>query len=569
MIEREVTSMSECREIIREFSTFRIFEDCNGHKIPVLKSDRKLERIIDGLANDNALKANKDAWARYFLLIARQGDPQLAASLSILAPSDCRLPDIINRLVELAPEPNQEVQVVYFRLIARQNDQRVANFLDNPVPIAEKFLSAHLQKVCWYAANDFYEKRIQFSKLRYQYPLEECLQIASLRASNPINLLRNFKFEYRRITIRSYAEKRLWGIISDHIRAHDLEAKTKSLSDDGILRTLGKRELIEALKITNTQELEITRYCLALQCYKEIYRPRQINHNQLDPPTQEQLQQIAARYNQQRQKFKILELVDLDDIKVILRKCVRVIRDYRSSDSFTIRNHEVASDLMANPLNIMIQDEETAARNKEMAQIRSIITKAFAELPDVAQKILKLWFGLGLTQSDILLVIGLLLGLRKQYEVSRRIKQYKKPLLKALIQQLSEKYPEMFYPKNNTDQIIGQMQEPIDEFLRQYCKTFLYPPLENQLQLFESNDKMLLCLHYRRQLQEKQIAEQLKMSVSEASTKLIKLKQSLQVFFKQWVENTLDVALTLCSSAEQKLASFVTAWLQNNANLED
>lgn len=560
--------MNEPRDIIREFSTFCVLEDRNSRKIPVLKSDQELDRIIGNLVNSPVSGVNKDAWARYFLIVARQSDPQLTASLNISASSDYKLEHIIKRLIELAPEPNQEVQVVYVEIIARKNDHRVANYLENSVPVAEKLLSAYIQKVCWYAAKDFYEKRMQFSNLRYQYPLEECLQIASLRASEPIKLLRNFDFTYRRITIKSYAEKRLWGIIFDKIRSQNIEAKTKSFSDDGLLKTLAKTELIEALKIVDNYYLEINSYCLVLQCYKEIYQPRQINHNQLAPPTGDQLQQIAIRYNQRRQEFNLLKLANSDDIKFILKTCVQVMRTYRSSDSFIGRIQENSNNSTTDPLNKLIESEDVLSQNEEIEQIRSIIARIFVGLPDAAQKTLKLWLGLELTQSDILLLFGQLLGVLKQYEVSRKIKQYKKPLLKALIQELSERYPKAFQPKNRLDQIISQIQEPIEECLKQYCKSFFYPPLENQLQLLKQKDKLLLRLHYRQQLHEQQIAEQLQISVVEVNNKLDDIKQSLQAIFKQWVETTLDIALNLCSSAGQKLASFIKAWLQDRATLE-
>lgn len=560
--------MNEPRDIISEFSTFCILEDRNNLKIPVLKSDRELERTMGSLVNGTASRVNKDTWARYFLIVARQNDLQLTDSLSISASSDCKLLHIIKRLIELAPEPNQDIQVVYVEIIARKSDRLVASFLENPIPVAEKLLSAHIQKICWYAAKDFYEKRMQFSSLRYQYPLEECLQIASLRASEPVKLLKNFDFKYRRIAIKSYAEKRLWGIISDKIRAQNVEAKTKSFSDDGLLRTLAKTELIEALKVTNNYYLEVNSYCLALQCYKEIYQPRQINHNQLAPPNREQLQQITDRYNQRRLEFKILKSANLEDITFLLKTCVQVVRTYRSSDSFIERVQEDSNNLTTDPLNKLMETEDVLSRNEEINQLRYIIAKNFLELPDVAQKMLKLWFGLELTQTDILLVIGQMLGLQKQYEVSRKIKQYKKPLLKAIIQELSEKFPNLFQSTNKLDQIISQSQDLIDECLKQHCKNFFYSPLENQLQLFEQKEKLLLRLHYHQQLPEQQIAEQLQISVDEASNKLNALQQLLQAIFKQWVETNLDIALNLCSSAEQKLVSFVKAWLQDRATLE-
>ncbi len=75
--------MNEPRDIISEFSTFYILEDRNNLKIPVLKSDRELERAIGSLVNETASKVNKDTWARYFLIVARQNDLQLTDSLSI------------------------------------------------------------------------------------------------------------------------------------------------------------------------------------------------------------------------------------------------------------------------------------------------------------------------------------------------------------------------------------------------------------------------------------------------------------------------------------------------------
>ena len=87
--------------------------------------------------------------------------------------------------------------------------------------------------------------------------------------------------------------------------------------------------------------------------------------------------------------------------------------------------------------------------------------------------------------------------------------------------------------------------------------------------MFAPHDKLLLRLHYRQHLYEQQIADRLKISASEVSAEIVNLQQSLQVIFKQWVETTLDIALDLCSSADQKLASFVNTWLQERAILED
>lgn len=98
------------------------------------------------------------------------------------------------------------------------------------------------------------------------------------------------------------------------------------------------------------------------------------------------------------------------DSQAILNTCTQVVRSYRSSNSFTRRIYDDSSRSITDPWHTLVQDEETWMQNEKIAQVRLIITRSFTELPDFAQKALKLWFGLGLTQSDILIVLGRLLG---------------------------------------------------------------------------------------------------------------------------------------------------------------
>ncbi len=70
---------------------------------------------------------------------------------------------------------------------------------------------------------------------------------------------------------------------------------------------------------------------------------------------EDQLQQISVRYNQRRQELKILRSADLDDITFILKPVFKVVRTYRSSDSFIERIQEDSNKLTTDPLNNLVE----------------------------------------------------------------------------------------------------------------------------------------------------------------------------------------------------------------------
>ncbi len=562
-------------EIIKEFSQFCI---CEGRQSFKLTSNRKLERRLKSLVDVAALSGNQDAWARYFLLLAafyggglgdtkgkrkrkEKAKDRLILEILIEAFALSSLESLIEHLVKQAPEPNQEVQTIDLRLVAGQNQSGVGKFLHNLAPDAKEFLVAHLQKIGWYAARRFYRTRIELSpSLKQRYPFEECCQIANEGVSQPTQLLKRFDFQYQN-TIKTYAHTRIFGVIKNKIDHDNLQARTKSFSDYGLLRYIRKKELREALTVSGKDR--VASFCLALQCYQEIYQPRQISSNRLQPPTQEQLQAIAARYNQLRQQFKISEFATGESIQDWLITAAQAVRDYRnqSVDCSTEDIGELGHDF-PDAINTLIETEA-------IAHLKEAFAQAFSELPEAVQSSLKLWLGLRLTQEDVVSIIGSSLGVQKQYQFNRKIGKYRNKILpQALIGNLSKTYPEILSSPKDLDRIISQLQDVIKEYTSEFCQSCFYPPLAAQWQQLEQEEKFILKQYYRLRLDEQKIAKQLNSSASEVKSKLIHSKDLLRKRLESDVETILNIQLSLCSSAEQKLAKFVEMWLQEGRGQE-
>ncbi|NER93424.1 MAG: hypothetical protein F6J86_06250 [Symploca sp. SIO1B1] len=552
------------KDIIREFSQFRICKDREGWKNFNPEPDLKLAKTLKSLVDVAALSGNRDAWARYFLLLAAfheggLGDVtrdtlNLEALIDAFASSGSSLGSLIEYLVEQAPEPNQEVQTIYLQLVAGKNQSGVAKFLNNPAPEAKSFLVAHLQKIGWYAAKNCYDKHIESSAfLKRQYPLEECRQIASEGASQPTKLLKKFNFQYKN-TIKTYANKKIFGLIKDKINSNNWQARKKSFSDYGLLRNIRKKELREAIIFTGNGQVQS--FCLALQCYQEIYQPRQISYNRLEPPTEEQFQAIAARYNQLRQQFNISESATGKSIRDRLITAAKAVCEYSNQGvDLSTEDIDELGNYLPDSINALIQTEATA-------HLKAAFQEAFSGLPEPVQNSLKLWLGLGLKQEDVASVFGSLLGWQTQSQFSRKIGKYRnKTLPQTLIENLSKTYPEILGSPKDIDRIISQLQDAIKEYTREFCQSYFYPPLAEQWQQLEQEERLILKRYHRWRWDEQQIAEELKSSVSEVKAKLSNIQKRLRTSLELYIETTFNIQLSVCNSAQPKLTKFIEMWL--------
>ncbi len=566
------------KNIIREFSAFGCLSECNSRHFFKLKPDLKLERTLKNLVDVPPLSNNKDAWARYFLVFAAFNQARVGGSkdeekkeaqngdglnletvLDILAVSEFDLESVITHLVAKSGEINQEVETIYRELVNRKNESAVANFLNNPSPDLESFLSAYLQKIGYYAARKFYGQRIKSSPyLQSKYSLKDCFRIAEEGSSQPIKLLKKFNFHYRN-TIKTYANCKLGGFIYDKIKQKNIYLRTQGLSDYGLLRIVRKKELKEALVFSNEVQDEV--FCLTLQCYQEIYQPRQIKYNRLQEPNQEQFQAIADRYNQLRQKLNIAsEFATWESIQSRLKASAKAVREYRKpSVDIKIEDIDKLEGNASDSLDYLIQKEA-------IFHIRIAFETAFSELPDNIQKSLRLWRGLNFSQADVVCCLGHSLGVKKQSPFSRKISKYiNKNLSQTLIQELSKRYPAIIAPDNDIDRNVSQLQDSIKDYLNQFCQNSFSHPLQVQWQQFEREEKELLKLRYCLMLEEKTIAVRRDCSESEVHSKLTNFKQRLRAKLEQYVTKNLDIDLSKCSGAEKKLTEFIEMWLENDA----
>ena len=195
----------------------------------------------------------------------------------------------------------------------------------------EKHLSAYLQETCIWAAQKTQQK---FKFLRHKYPIEEYFQIACSFANLPAKLFKNFNLDHPHSNLEGYAKTAILRLIRDKIYQQDIEAKRLKFSEHGLLKDLTNKELQEALASRGINQSQIDLYKLAWQCFDEIYQVKQTFSSQsLEPPNQEDLQQITSCYNQ---RLKNLDFpatpVDEEKIKEMLQICIQAARDYRTKN---------------------------------------------------------------------------------------------------------------------------------------------------------------------------------------------------------------------------------------------
>ncbi|NEQ81610.1 MAG: hypothetical protein F6K26_15535 [Moorea sp. SIO2I5] len=183
--------------------------------------------------------------------------------------------------------------------------------------LSDQLLFNYLQLVSWSAAQAIAHQLSKSYNLALHYPVEECFIIASEAASKPAKLLRGFNF-YAKSSINGYAFNALKRIIRNQV-AKELRLKSIKFSDYGLLRYLDKTELDQALKNYGITNQDLNYYRLAWQSFKdyfnEMYTPSSQGNTRNNSPikflSQQQLNQIATRYNQQLNRLTKIVISEL------------------------------------------------------------------------------------------------------------------------------------------------------------------------------------------------------------------------------------------------------------------
>lgn len=531
--------------IIGEFSTFCLPVDRNGFIRDQWQVDRNLERSLEVLVKD--LDFAIDAWARYFLLTLRHDDRDLLDSM-------------IQSLVEQAPGPNRSVLAIHCQL-ARLDQPRVQDVLQAPEQLRQ-FLSAHLQKPCWFAANRVYHTQIVPAKLIDQCSLDDCFQIVNAWAHQPDRLLKSFQLTRPNIQIKTYAEKVLVSSLKKRIQK--LGNISLDSSDWGLLRYVSESELMAALRSRGLRSQALSHAALLWQSFKHCYKARQEGRNQLPSPDDSQLQEICDRYEKQRSRHNS-EPTQLQEIIPLLHSYAEAVRTYRRSDVLLQKIQQENDDQAPDPLDVLMQAEQTELARSIVGLARSTIEQQFSQQPASVQRVLQLELGLELIQTDIVQLLGAQLGIQKQYQLTRLIGRYKKPLLLAFVKALQQAYPDLLPLDKSTDALINQMQVAFNDYLAQHCQCSFYPGLEIPWQRLSFEQQSLLLLHHRCKLDATTIADRLQ--IPNVGLQIESLTQALCLQLQQWIETTGQLDLSQGKSAIARLRSFTERWLEIQATL--
>ena len=570
----ESVQNSQSHIILNEFTSFWALLD--GKRFipqPDTRLRHRFERVLNELIALNFLYLLKkiDAWARYFLITGRQVQEFQTITLQILDTPEFRA--TLSQLVRLQPSYNLIVQEIHECLLVSLQQHQSESCAQIP-EYSEQLLSAYLQKCASNAAKRFFYQYLE-SRPHLLLSLEDCFQIASISAYRPLECLANFRFTEQN-QVKTYAEEKMRGLIREEIQRQDRRERTNKLSTYGLLKNLeSKKEvrqaLIATLPTTNLikREVELVKYSLILQAFKEIYEPRKSRTGKLQPPTSEELAKVSDRaillrdrYLQQNQpsgespnkKQKVLlqlaeqelnqfraqlknSTFDSQDVTKNLLEIEKAVRQLRSIEfdqtlNYTFsdenppeRTWEAIPDPKENALDILFLETH-------LTEIKQSICNAFTSLSIEKQVVLVLWLGMSFSQGNILQILGTSIGINKQYALSRAIEKWQKVILLQFVQSWRDRYPDLF-TQENIDSILVRLKQPFDEALKEYCQSQASKPIREGLQALPSNQPPIpfLC-------------------------------NTLQV----WLETTLNTNLQTCEILHHKLEQFVVLWLNDPTN---
>ncbi len=456
---------------------------------------------------------------------------------------------------------------MYHFLWRNQADASVTYSYTISYKLAKLCLFNYLQLICFYAARDVSQKLKQTSNSSSYYALEDCFIIGIEIALAPASLLRGYSFDSQ-TALQTYASVALNRTIKNRIVG---ELKTKSLkfSDNGLLRNTTKSKLEQALSNFGISKSNIIKYCLVWQAFNELflelYPPSSDGSHHRKPPTtpltDEQLNQIANRYNKQLRRLEIKEASsNSQTIKQMLAACVQSVRNLQSKRLVSIEEHNYVNEIASESTNELIE-EETQQQSKD---VKNIILEEFQALDKNAQKSLLLWLGLEINQNDFLGI----LNLEKQYQVARHFQRHIKTILKAFIKRYSDNCLGKNLGTREVDQLCKDKLNDVKYYLSIHSKKFFRQILTTTvLHKINESDKFVLIPYldklneYNQQrIKNVDITDSLADAYIKAKKSILKIQQPFSIE----VENKLEIELQQFNSAIERIESFIQTWLVIN-----
>jgi RNA polymerase sigma factor (sigma-70 family) len=306
---------------------------------------------------------------------------------------------------------------------------------EQPKSIAREHLAAYLQEVCFWSA----QKTISgFSSTQYTVP--DCFQVAIAGIDK---VLKGFDRE-RGFNLKSYASITFGNLIRELLRQ---KREIDICSDWSLLRKLSQKRMTEALADAGLEPDVIEKYILAWNCLKTIYVPeRASSTRKLPKPEPETWVAIANLYNQEgsTQLKQSGSKAKPEELEKWLLICVKAARAYLFPNVTSINQPKpgydsgeivdsIVGDIDDSLLTEIIVEEEVQQRSQQQTDINQFLTQTISKLKPEEQKLLELYYSLGLKQAEIAQELN-----TQQYTISRKLSKARKTLLKALAQWTQE-----------------------------------------------------------------------------------------------------------------------------------
>jgi len=439
-----------------------------------------------------------------------------------------RLVRNMTKKIEEEPKAPEEFWAKYWLKEALKNPQN---------ELARGHFSAYLEESCYSVTSHIFQQipNIHLSQV-------DCFLIARETAANPAKIFKTYKFSSA--SVKTYAHFPLRTAILDRVHlAKDLEGD----SHTGALRKLTKKKLQETLQKAKIKDPKFSKCLLAWQCFKEIYAPTKIAGNrQLQPPDESQLKAIAELYNQRCEVER--SPIDGQEIQSLLATIIIAVRALSNIRHVSLEDCvNEAAFVSAHPL------DDFDSPSEEQKQVNSVLSQAFATLSTDLQKMLQLSYGLDFRQEDL----GNLFK-KDQPQISRQSNDGVNLLCDRLTYWSQEHWGMTINSSN-----LAENAKQIKMWLKAYCKQPVQELLNTTLNQYFADKGQLVMLLFGDKLKPKIVAEKLKISESDVSNNLTKVKQQLRGVLKKWVEETLDVNLSCFDNADARLEKVIEKWLKN------
>ncbi|MEO0432726.1 MAG: sigma-70 family RNA polymerase sigma factor [Cyanobacteria bacterium J06656_5] len=297
-------------------------------------------------------------------------------------------------------------------------------------PNAPGHLWAYLQEPCFWAAENITRR---FTTV--QCSPADGFQIA---IANVNRILNGYDPDFGS-SLKAYAHKAFGNCIRDQLRQ---QQEINISSDWGLLRRVSQTQLTQALLTAGFVQLGA--YILIWQCFKAICIPdlSRSTARGLPPPSQQQFEAIAERYNQMCQglspELATVDMgtqdVDTQWLAMELSKLATIVRNYLNPTVVSLNQPQYDDHSGEEPVNMLASDstpmaelvasEDNGQQQQWMQQINQVLKAAIADLDAPSHNLLVLYYQQKLTQTDIAHQLH-----SQQYQVSRKLRRIRQQLL--------------------------------------------------------------------------------------------------------------------------------------------